>query len=163
MFIPRSLARIRAARTAFLLLAAVPTAAVIGWAAYLHSASHRTAIEREWQDGTGLPLTIGRIEHPRPGVIRAHDCILPATADRPAFVIPLVELESSADEDRLRLGRLTCDPAAASTLASLARAWIMDDVRFRRTCIVDVADFHWADEPIARPRDQPPTDVPLRI
>jgi hypothetical protein len=163
MFIPRSLARIRAARTAFLLLAAVPTAAVIGWAAYLHSASHRTAIERQWQDATGLPLTIGRIEHPRPGVIRAHDCILPATADRPAFVIPLVELESSADEDRLRLGCLSCDPAAASTLASLARAWIMDDVRFRRTCIVDVVDFHWADEPIVRPRDQPPTDVPLRV
>ena len=61
MFIARSAARIRAARTAFLLLAAVPTAAVIGWAAYLHSDGHRTAVERQWQNATGLPLTIGRI------------------------------------------------------------------------------------------------------
>lgn len=163
MFIARSAARIRAARTAFLLLAAVPTAAVIGWAAYLHSDGHRTAVERQWQSATGLPLTIGRIEHPRPGVIRARDCTLPATADRPAFVIPLVELESSADEDRLRLEHLACDPAAASVLAGVVRDWIMEDVRFRRTCIVEVADFRWADEPPARPHEQPLRAVPLRI
>ena len=72
MFIARSRARIRAARMVFLLAGAVPVAAFVAWAAYLHSDSHRTAVERQWQDATGLPLSIGRVEHPRPGVVRVH-------------------------------------------------------------------------------------------
>jgi hypothetical protein len=163
MFIARSLARIRAARMAFLLVVAIPTVVVVGWAGYRRSDGHRAAVERQWQAATGLPLVIGRIEHPRPGVIRACDCILPAAVDRPAFVIPLVELESSADEDRLRLGTLPCDPAAASVLAGLAHGWIMDDVRFRRTCIVEVADFRWTDEPPAESPHERPRGGPLRI
>ena len=58
MFIARSRARIRAARMVFLLAGAVPVAAFVAWAAYLHSDSHRTAVERQWQDATGLPLSI---------------------------------------------------------------------------------------------------------
>lgn len=147
MFIARSQARIRAARIAFLLLAAIPTAVVVGWAAYVRSDAHRAAVERTWQRATGLPLTVGRIDHPRPGVIRGHDCLLPATTERPAVSISAIEVESSADEDRFRLESLACDPAAASALAALARAWLMDPLRFDRTCIIDVNDFHWADEP----------------
>lgn len=147
MFIARSQARIRVARIAFLLLAAIPTAVVVGWAGYVRSDAHRAAVERAWQRATGLPLTIGRIDHPRPGVIRGHDCLLPATTEWPAVAIPSIEVESSADEDRFRLGSLACDPAAASALAVLARAWLMDPLRFDRTCIIDVNDFHWGDEP----------------
>lgn len=157
MFIARSQARIRAARIAFLLLAALPTAVVVGWAAYVRSDAHRATVERAWQRATGLPLTIGRVDHPRPGVVRGHDCLLPATTERPAVAIPAIEVESSADEDRVRLGSLACDPAAASALAALARAWLMDHLRFDRTCIIDVKHFHWAGDP---PTPEP---VGLRI
>ncbi len=149
MFIARSQARIRAARIAFLLLAAIPTAVVVGWAGYIGSDAHRVAVERAWQRATGLPLTIGRIDHPRPGVIRGHDCLLPATTERPAVSISAIEVESSADEDRVRLGSLACDAATASAMATLARAWLMDPLRFDRTCIIDVTHFSWADEPTA--------------
>lgn len=157
MFIARSQARIRAARIAFLFLAAIPTAVIVGWAAYVRSDAHRAAVEQAWQRTTGLPLTIGRLDHPRPGVIRGHDCLLPATTERPAVSIPSIEVESSAEEDRFRLGSLACDPAAASALATLARAWLMDPLRFDRTCIIEVNDFRWADEPTK------PDRVALRI
>ena len=163
MFIARSEARVRAARLAFVLLAALPAAGLVSWAAYLRSDAHRAAVEREWQTATGLPLAIGRVEHPRPGVIRAVDCLLPAGSDRPAFAVPLIELESSADEDRLRIDRLACDPAAASLFAAAARAWLMESLRFRRTCIVEVADFHWAGEPLPESPVDRPVAVPLRI
>lgn len=165
MFIARSQARIRAARWVFLLVAIVPTAAVIAWAAYLRSDAHRVRVERAWQTATGLPLAIGGIEHPRPGVIRGRDCRLPATASRAGVTISQVELESSADEDRLRIDRLACDPAVASALASFAREWLMDELRFPRTCLVEVGDFRWAQTLQDGTADgpEPPPPVALRI
>jgi hypothetical protein len=151
MFIARSQARIRVARFAFLLLAAIPTAGIVGWAAYVRSDLHRAAVERGWQRATGLPLSIGRIDHPRPGVIRGHDCRLPATEDRPAVVIESLEVESAADEDRIRLGGLICDRATAAAMADLARTWLLDDVRFGRTCLVEVTSLSWADAPAEQP------------
>jgi hypothetical protein len=163
MFIARSRARIRAARMVFLLAGAVPVAAFVAWAAYLHSDSHRTAVERQWQDATGLPLSIGRVEHPRPGVVRVHEMTIPAGPGRPACALPLIEIESSADEDRLRIDGFTCDPAVASVLTGLARAWITDDVRFRRTCIVEVADFRWTAATAPPRAASPPEPVALRV
>ena len=143
MFVARSAARVRLARVAFLLLGLLPAAGLGTWAVQRRSDAHRAAVERRWQEAIGLPLAIGRVEHPRPGVVRGRDCVLPATEDRPAIGLPLVEVESSADEDRIRIEHFTCDTAAAATLAGLARTWLADDVRFRRTCIVEVADFSW--------------------
>ncbi|MFM1903942.1 MAG: hypothetical protein RLZZ440_1842 [Planctomycetota bacterium] len=153
MFIARSQARIRAARFAFLLLAAIPTAVIVGWAAYVRSDLHRAAVERDWQRATGLPLTVGRIDHPRPGVTRGCDCLLPAAEDRPAVAIESLEVESSADEDRIRLGSLTCDHATAAAVAGLARGWLLDDVRFGRTCLIEIAGLRWADAPTEQPFD----------
>jgi hypothetical protein len=144
MFVARSAARVRLARIAFLLLGLLPAAGLGAWAVHRRSDAHRAAIERRWQEAIGLPVTIGRVEHPRPGVVRGHDCVLPATEDRPAIGLPLVEVESSADEDRIRIDRFACDTAAAATLTGLARTWLADDVRFRRTCIVEVTDFSWS-------------------
>jgi hypothetical protein len=105
MFVARSAARVRLARIAFLLLGLAPAAGLVAWAAHRRSDAHRAGIERRWQEAVGLPLTIGRVEHPRPGVVRGRDCVLPATPDRPAILLPLVEVESSADEDRIRVDR----------------------------------------------------------
>jgi len=144
MFVARSAARVRLARVAFLLLGLVPAAGLVAWAVHRRSAAHRAAIERRWQEAVGLPLAVGRVEHPRPGVIRGRDCVLPAAEGRPAIAVPLVEVESSADEDRIRIDRFTCNATAAAVLAALGREWLTDEVRFRRTCLIEVADFSWA-------------------
>jgi hypothetical protein len=163
MFVARSAARVRLARITFLLLGLAPAAALVAWAVHRRSDAHRAAIERRWQEAVGLPLTVGRVEHPRPGVIRGRECVLPATPDRPAIPLPLVEVESSADEDRIRVDRFACDAAAAAAFTALARTWLADDVRFRRTCIVEVADFSWSDA-AATPADAlPSAPAPLRV
>jgi hypothetical protein len=163
MFVARSAARVRLARIAFLLLGLAPAAGLVAWAAHRRSDAHRAGIERRWQEAVGLPLTVGRVEHPRPGVVRGRDCVLPATPDRPAILLPLVEVESSADEDRIRVDRFACDTAAAAALTALARTWLADDVRFRRTCIVDVADFSWSTAAASSVDALPSPAVPLRV
>ena len=163
MFVARSAARVRLARLAFLLAGLAPAAGLAAWAIHRRSDAHRAAIERRWQEAVGLPLTVGRVEHPRPGVIRGWDCVLPATPNRPAIPLPLVEVESSADEDRIRIDRFACDTAAAAAFAALARTWLADDVHFRRTCIVEVADFSWSGTS-PPPIDAPASPaVPLRV
>lgn len=162
MFVARSAARIRLVRLAFLVLGLAPAAGLTAWAIHLQGEAHRAAIERRWQEAVGLPLVIGRVEHPRPGVVRGHDCALPATEDRPAIGLPLIEVESSADEDRIRIARFVCDTAAAAALADLARTWLADDVRFRRTCIVDVSDFVWGGVTSPSTESLPSPAVPLR-
>lgn len=131
----------------------------MAWAVHRRSDGHRAAIERRWQEAVGLPLAVGRVEHPRPGVIRGLDCVLPAAEGRPAIAVPLVEVESSADEDRIRIGRFACDATAAAVLAALGREWLADEVRFRRTCLIEVADFSWAK--LSPPSDTPA--APLRV
>jgi hypothetical protein len=159
MFVARSAARVRLARVAFVLLGLAPAAGLVAWAVHRRSDGHRAAIERRWQEAIGLPLAVGRVEHPRPGVIRGRDCVLPAAEGRPAIAVPLVEVESSADEDRIRIGRFACDATAAAVLAALGREWLADEVRFRRTCLIEVADFSWAK--LSPPSDTPA--APLRV
>jgi len=143
MFIPRSLSRIRRARLAFLAAGLVPTVAIVAWAVHRQSDAHRAAVERRWQEAVGLPLTVGRVEHPRPGVIRASDCMLPAAGSRPAVALPRIEVESSADEDRIRIDQAVGHAASLEVAVGLARRWLGDEVRFRRTCLIEIADFAW--------------------
>ena len=65
--------------------------------------------------------------------------------------LPLVEIESSADEDRIRIPWLACDPGTAAIAFDLAGRWLVDDIRFRRACVVEVGRFSWGD---ATPRDE---------
>ncbi len=164
MFVARSTARVRFARLAFLLLGLAPTAGLVAWAVHRRSDAHRAAVEQRWREALGIPLSIRGVEHPRPGVIRGRGCVRPTAAGRPAVELPLVEVESSGDEDRIRIGRFTCDAATAATFAGLARQWLADEVRFRRTCIIEVADFGWAAAPPSPDADglEPPAS-PLRI
>lgn len=163
MFVARSASRVRFARLAFLVLGLAPAACLVAWAAHRRSDSHRAAVERGWQEAIGLPVAIGAVEHPRPGVVRGRDCRLPAADGRPPVDLPLVEVESSADEDRIRVPAFACDAAAAAVIATLAREWLGDEVRFRRTCIVEVADFSWSEGSPADADGLAPPPQPLRI
>jgi hypothetical protein len=164
MFIARSAARIRFARAVFLLLGLAPATGLVAWAVHRRSDAHRLAVEERWEEALGIPLAVAAVEHPRPGVIRGRRCILPAVADRPAIELPLVEIESSDDEDRIRIGHLDFDAATAATFAALARQWLADEVRFRRTCIIEVADFSWGTAiPPSAAKGLEPAATPLRI
>lgn len=147
MFIARSAARIRQARLLFLVAGLAPTVALVAWAMHRRSETYRAQVEARWQEAIGLPIVVGRIEHPRPGVTRVHDCMLPPATGRTAVALPLVEIESSADEDRIRIPRLACDPGTAAIAFDLAGRWLVDDIRFRRACVVEIGGFSWGDGP----------------
>ena len=72
-----------------------------------------------------MPLSVGSVEYPRPGVIRARGCVVLAAGDRPSIELPLLEIESSADEDRLRIARLGADTGTAAVAVDLARRWLV--------------------------------------
>lgn len=144
MFIERSAARIRFARTAFLLAGLVPCAVLAAWAVHLRSAAHREAVRGRWQQALGLPLTLDAVEHPRPGVTRVRGCTVLGADGAPLVALPVVEFESAADEDRLTVDAARIDARAAAVFGDLAREWLRRDARHPKNCIVEVADFAWS-------------------
>lgn len=144
MFIARSAARITRARTLFVLLALIPCIALVAWAVHRRSAAHRDAVRLGWQRQLGLPISVASIDHPRPGVVRGFDCVIEATDGRPAVSAPTIEVETTAEEVRLRIDRLRCDASAAALLAGVAREWLERGARYDRDCVIEVADFAWA-------------------
>ena len=92
MFIEQSSARIRLARTLFVLLGVLPCAGLCGWAAVRHSNVHREALERHCEQVIGLPLRIGSVEHVRPNVMRLHDCRLSSPSGTVVLVAPTIEV-----------------------------------------------------------------------
>lgn len=144
MFIERSAARIRFARTAFLVAGLVPCVALAAWAVHLRSAGHREAVRSRWQQAVGLPLTLDAVEHPRPGVTRVRGCTVLGADGAPLVTLPVVELETAVDEDRLTVDAARIDARAAAAFGDLAREWLRRDARHPKNCIVEVADFAWS-------------------
>lgn len=144
MFVPRSSARVRLARLAFLGLALGPSALVAAWAAHLRSDGHRDDVRRGWERALGVPMRVEAVTHPRPGVVRVGSCVV-AEPDGPARLpIPDAEVETSAAEVRVRIPSLRCDAAAARLLAALAGDWLARGARFDRNCVIEIDDFTWA-------------------
>jgi hypothetical protein len=144
MFIERSAGRIRTVRTLFVLLAVVPCAALCGWAVLRHSVGHRQAVEGRFARLLGLPVRIERVEHPRPGALRLRGCVLCAPAGEPVVAVPVVDVESSATEVRVRLERVACTPQLARVLAALAQDWLRQPSRFPLDVVLDVGEVSWA-------------------
>lgn len=149
MFIERSWDRIRAVRLAFLLLGVLPCAGLGAWAALRHSPSHRAAMEERFSQGVGLPVRIGRIEHLRPGAVRARDVEVALPGGDPPVRLPAVELEWSAAELRMRLGSLELEPGVVRAAAGLARDWLVQPARFPHDCVIEVAACGVAGRPTA--------------
>jgi hypothetical protein len=143
MFIERSTAKIRGVRTLFVLLGVVPCAALITWAVIRHAPAHREALRRQGEQVLGIPLTIGSVEHVRPGALRLRDCSLLAADGSPLLLLPEIEVETSSDEVRLRLPMVACRPATAAVLAGVARAWLNEPVRFSRAWVIEVGAVTW--------------------
>lgn len=145
MFIARSAARIRRARIVFLAAGFLPCAALLAWAVHLHSAAHRDALRRDWQQRLGVALEVGAVAHLRPGAVQAGRCALLDASGQRVLEMPRVEAESAAVEDRLLIDRLCCDERGAGLLAALARDWLFGEARFPRNSVVEVADFRWSE------------------
>lgn len=143
MFIERSAARIRRARAIFVAVGLLPCLALAGWAAWQRSAGHRDAVRCRWQQALGLSLEVDRIEHPRPGVIRARGLAVVSSGGVRLFEVPAVEVEAGVGEDRVRLDTLRLDPAAARVIGELGREWLSRDARHPRNCVVDIVDLSW--------------------
>jgi len=167
MFIERSAGRIRLARVVFVAVGLLPCLAVVGWATYLRSTAHRDAVRGAWEKAVGLPLEIGAVEHPRPGVVRARRWSIVTAGGGRRLELPTVEIESAAHEDRIRIDVARVDAPTAAMLAGLGREWLRGDVRHPRNCVVEVADFGWSSggppEAGAEAGGEPTSPIPLRI
>jgi hypothetical protein len=146
MFVARSAGRIRLARTLFLLAAVLPFCALAAWAWHLRSPRHLEAVRRDWQRAVGLPLTIERVSHPRPGVVRAEGVAVGSSHAAATLPLGTIEVEAAPGEWRLRLDRLRCGPVHARLIASLAREWLERGPRFEEDGVIEVADFAWDPE-----------------
>ena len=158
MFIERSSARIRLARTLFVLLGILPCAGLCGWAAVRHSRFHRESLERQCEQVIGMPLRIGSVEYVRPNAMRLRDCRLSSPSGAVVLAAPTIEVESLASELRVSLGRVDCSPELARVLAGLAREWLRQPARFPVDCVLDVDDFSWRRRQSAATGSGPPSD-----
>lgn len=147
MFIERSSARIRTARTVFVLLGLFPCAALCGWAVLRHSVTHRDAIARRGERLLGLPVRIDRVEHVRPDALRLRGCTLSSTDGEDVLAVPVVDVESSPSEVHVRLERVACSPQLARMLTALAQQWLRQPSRFPLNCVVDVGEVSWSTGP----------------
>ena len=141
MFIEQSASRVRLARTLFVLAGLLPCAALVAWAVLRQSDWHLQLLRREGEQVLGLPLEIGSVEHLTPGAIRLRSCCLRSPQGETLVAIPVVDVELTPTEVRLRLPRFECTPQEARTLAAIARAWLREPVRFSRAWVVDVDEF----------------------
>lgn len=153
MFIEQSAARRRTVRMLFVLAGVVPCAALATAAWWRHSAGHIAAVAHDASAYLGLPVSVGAIIHPRPGVLRLAQVVVGGTTHGAVLVLPQVEVEKVAGEVRVRLPRLECSPAAARMLVGLAGEWLRRPARFPEAWVVDVGEVAWL--PAAGVRETP--------
>lgn len=141
MFVAQQAARSRVVRTTFVVVCLVPCAVLVAWAVWRRGAAHRDRLVGEWTSVLGIPIEVGRVEHLRPGALRLLDVALTEGPGGEPLRLPLVEVESSATEVRLRAAELVVTPAAIAFARRLASAWLDEPTRFRRDVVVDVGRF----------------------
>lgn len=167
MFIERSTGRIRVARTLFVLLGIIPCACVCGWAAVRQSSWHRRNMERTAAQVVGLPCSIGRVEHVRPGAVRLHGMRVFSATGATVITLPAVEIESSPREVRIAVTDVRCTPEVARRTRELLADWLTRPVRHPLDVVVDIANFSWEGSrfgtPGAAALGSPPAPRGLRV
>jgi hypothetical protein len=154
MFVAQHSARSRLARAAFLAVGLLPCALVVAWAGWRHSWGHREAFRRGLESRLGMAVSLGGIEHLRPGCTKLFHVVI-GERDGRRCAVPSIEIETSPTEIRLRTATLECTPAAAAMLAALARDWLERPVRYERHVVIDAGEFCFPAD--AMPGDSPPT------
>lgn len=147
MFIELSAGRRRAVRWLFLAAGVLPCALLAAVAWWWHSAGHVAALEREASAHLGVPVSIGRVEHPRPGVLRLSSV---GVGGATGVVVPEIEVEIAAAEVRLRLPRIEFSSTAARAAADIVADWLRTPERFPKSWVVDVESLAWVLDDDAR-------------
>ena len=145
MFVAWRADRTRILRRVFLLLCLLPCACLAAWGAWHHGPAHRDAVRRRLESSLGCGISLGGIEHLRPGCVRLLDVV--ALDDRGGALLRLgaAELEWSADEVRFRTAVIDLDPAVVAAVVRLGRSWLDQPQRFTHDVIVEVERVGVAD------------------
>lgn len=144
MFIEQSAARRRTVRMLFVLAGVVPCAALATAAWWRHSAGHVAAVAQAASAYLGLPVSVGSVIHPRPGVLRLGEVVVGNVDRSESLVLPELEVETGAGEVRVRVPGFECSPGAARMLVGLAGEWMHRPARFPEAWVVDVGEVAWA-------------------
>lgn len=145
MFIERSAARIRSARTAFVAFCLLPCVVLVAWAAYWNSDSYRIAAVRRWGRDLGLEVDCDGIEHLRPGCVRLTNCRISTPDMQSAATIKIVEVEEAGNEMRVRVPRFDGNPAAVRAVGAAANSWLDEPSRHAKAWLVNIDSFEWQD------------------
>jgi len=151
MFIEQSVARRRVVRSAFVLGVVLPCALLVAAAWWRHSTGYRVALAAEVGRHLGVPVAIGAVAHPRPGVLRLSGVSVGGPPGGGRLALEELEVEMAGNEVRLRVPRLECSPASARLLAEFADEWLTRPARFPQAWVVDVAEVTWALDDGRRP------------
>lgn len=143
MFIEQSTGRRRAVRMLFVMVVVAPCAALVTAAWWRHSAGHVAAVAKGASAYLGLPVSVGAVVHPRPGVLRLTQVVVGGTGHGDALVLPQLEVETAAGETRVRVPRLECSPGAARMVAGIAGEWLGRPERFPDAWVVDIGEVTW--------------------
>lgn len=143
MFVERSVARIRAVRTLFVLACLLPTVGLVGWALYRRSALYTDPLTAGWSQTLGLAVTVESMQNVRPAVMRLRDVGILDAAGRPLARLPAAELEQRSDGVIARLPSLALDAAAVAEAARFSLAWLTEPVRFPAGGVVQVDALSW--------------------
>lgn len=151
MFVDRSARRIARARRLFVVLGVVPLAALAGVAVWARGDGRRGALEARIAAALSLPVRIGAVTDPRPGVMLLEDVVVGDGAAA-CIRLPRVRVEESSREIRLVLTECDCPPPAARLWAALIRAWLDGDPRYRRDWVVACDRLTWGADGVGSPR-----------
>lgn len=138
MFVAWQAERTRVVRRLFVAACLIPCAAVAGWAAWRHGTAHRDALRASLEAALGTGLSIGRVEHLRPGCVRLERLAVHDDRGQVVFRLDAAELEWSAGEVRFRTPDLDLDPAVAAIAATAARDWLAEPWRHPRDVVVEI-------------------------
>lgn len=138
MFIEQSVARRRVVRLLFVAVGLLPCAALAGVAWWRQSVGHAAALAREAAAHLGVSIEIGGAAHLRPGVLRLSGVVVGGV-----LAVPVVEVEATAREVRLRVPGVDCSPAGARLLSDVVGEWLTRAARYPRSWVVDVGEVAW--------------------
>ena len=154
MFVAWQSERTRVVRRLFIAACLIPCAVLAGWAAWRHGMTHRDSLRASLEAALGTGLSIGRVEHLRPGCVRLEQVAVQDDRGQTVLRLDAAELEWSAGEVRFRTPVLDLDPAVATIAATAARDWLAEPRRHPRDVVVEIGRLRPATQP--GPADPPP-------
>jgi hypothetical protein len=153
MFVERSAGRIRLVRRLFVLCGLLPLIALVAAAVWRQGATRRGGLESRITAALSLPVSIGSVTDPRPGVMLLRDVVI-GDAGGGMVSVSRLRVEESAAEIRVVVDAVECPPDAARVFARLARTWLEGEYRFRRDWVVDCERVGWGEAAGAVPLEQ---------